>query len=105
MLLAYDSYLQGEMVAVVDEASRLYKKKLQLKNNFAKGDRKEMAKATIAVVRSFWKKNDKMFAVVDLTNEDDFMVGVCSYTKFSKIIVICFIFYFYFYLWIFCNAD
>lgn len=37
-----------------------------------------------------------MFAVADLTNEDNFMVGVYSYAKFSKIIVMYFIFYFIF---------
>lgn len=51
--LVYDSYLQGEMVVVADEASSLYKEKTPIKKQFVKGERKEMAKATTAVVRSF----------------------------------------------------
>ena len=82
-------------MAAADEASRLYKEKTPIKKQSAKGEWEEMAKATAAIVRSFRKKEfDKMLAVADPTNGDDFMVEVCSYAKFSKIIVMCFNFIF-----------
>ena len=94
MLLVYDSYLQREVVAAADEASRLYKENTPIKK-YAKGEWEEMAKATAAIVRSFKKnQSDKMLVVVHPPNGDDFMIDVCSYAKFSKIIVMYFIFIF-----------
>ena len=55
-----------------------------------KGEWEKMSKATAAIFRLFRKKEfDKMLAVADPANGDDFMVEVCSYTNISKIIIMC----------------
>ena len=55
-----------------------------------KGKWEKMSKATAAFFRLFRKKEfDKMLAVADPANGDDFMVEVCSYTNIPKIIIMC----------------
>ena len=88
--IGYGCYLQREVVVVAYETSRLYKEKTPIKKQSVKGEWEEKAKGTPVIVRLFAKKNDKMLAVADPANEDDFMVEVCSYANFSKIVVICF---------------
>ena len=81
-------------MTIADEASRLYKEKTPIKKQSAKGEWEEIRKATTAIVKSFRKKKfDKMLAVADPANGDDFMMEVCSYTNISKIIITCLSFY------------
>jgi hypothetical protein len=87
-LVVYVSYLQREVVAAADEASRLYKEKIPMKKQSAKEEWEQMAKATASVVRSFRKKKiDKLLAVADPANGDDFMAEVCFHANNSKILV------------------
>lgn len=65
-MLVYDSYLQREVVAAADEASRLYKEKNPIKKQSTKGEWEEMTKAIASIVRSVRKKEfDKLLAVSD----------------------------------------
>ena len=92
MLLVYASYLQREVVAAMDEASRLYKEKIPIKKQYAKEEWEQMAKATTTIVRSFRKKEfNKMLAVADPANGDDFMAEVCFHANNSKILVMYFL--------------
>ena len=104
-MLVYDSYLQREVVAAADEASRLYKEKTLIKKQSTKGEWEEMTKATTLIVKSVRKKEfDKLLAVSDPANGDDFMLEVYSYANICKIILIYFII-FGFDLCIFFYAD
>lgn len=55
-MLVYDSYLQREVVAAADEASRLYKEKNPIKKQSTKGEWEEMTKAIASIVRSVRKR-------------------------------------------------
>ncbi len=104
-MLVYDSYLQREVVAAADEASRLYKEKTPIRKQSAKGEWEEMTKATASIVRSVRKKEfDKLLAVSDPANGDDFMLEVCFCMNICKIYSMYFII-FGFNLWDFIYAD
>jgi hypothetical protein len=80
------------VVAAADEASRLYKEKTPIKKQSAKGEWEEMTKATASIVRSVRKKEfDKLLAVSDPANGDDFMLEVCFHINICKIILMYFI--------------
>ena len=75
-----------------DEASRLYKEKNPIKKQSAKEEWEQMAKATASIIRSFRKKEfDKMLAVADPTNGNDFIAEVCFHANTSKILVMYFL--------------
>ena len=74
-MLVHGSYLQRYVVVVEDEASRLYKEKSPIKKQSMKWQWEEMAKVIATIIKLFENFN-KMLAISNLANGDDFMAYV-----------------------------